>query len=69
MLLYFFVVDVIFAMKVFGCAALAIRILFVMVVCHDYGCYIFFVMKVGLIFEMCSLRIAFAMKLVRYECS
>ena len=63
-----FVDDVIFAMKVFGCEAFAIRTLFVMVACHDYGCYIFFVMKVGLSFEMCSLRIAFAMKLVRYGC-
>ena len=50
-LLYFFVVDVLSAMEVFGCEDCAIRTLFVMVACCDYGCYIFFVMNVGLILK------------------
>ena len=51
MLLYVFGVDVIFAMKVFGCEVFAIKTLFVMAACYNYGCYMFFVMNVGLILK------------------
>ena len=68
MLLYVFGVDVIFAMKVFGCEVFAIKTLFVMAACYNYGCYMFFCNECWFNFEMGSLRIAFAMKLVRYAC-
>ena len=51
MLLYFFVVDVIFAVEVFGCEAFAIRTLCVMIAGYNYGCYIFFVVNVGVILK------------------